>query len=132
MKQQIHEIKRMQQLAGVATKAINEGIDTRMLVKTVRDAINAGSDVEADGELVTQIIPMNGTLVTASGIKMNIQDVGSLKIDGQDVDMPQVAPRQKSTYVPEPVAQSDLVYPPGSRMDEVVNKALKTYRSKNK
>ena len=72
---------------------VKEAVDTRMLVKIIRDAIQAGKDVTADDTLITQIRAIDGTLIGVDGSKMSIRDVNNISINGQPLEFPEVAPQ---------------------------------------
>jgi len=73
-----------------------------------------------------------GRMTLEDGTKLNSNDfadrVPDIKIDGEPIDIPMM-----SSTPPAPLNyQSSNVYPAGSYMDEVVNKALREHRRKQK
>ena len=108
MKNQLNEITRMQQLAGIISEAAFSSTDVNAILKSAKAAIEAGKEVTVDGIEIAKVIPGAGAFVRKDGgptfrIMKLVDKPERIVIDGQ--------PATLSPYEPEYEPQVDTRTP---------------------
>jgi hypothetical protein len=106
-------------------------VDVPRLHQLMSSSHHRGKEVTINGVKVTDVTGI-GNIFLENGEKLNSKEfansVPDIKINNEPIDIPMM-----SSKPPAPLNyKSSDVYPPGSYMDEVVNKALKEHRRKQK
>jgi cell division protein FtsI/penicillin-binding protein 2 len=106
-------------------------VDIPRLHQLISSSHHRGKEVTINGVKVINVTGI-GNIFLENGEKLNSKEfangVPDIKINGEPIDIPMM-----SSKPPAPLNyKSSDVYPPGSYMDEVVNKALKEHRRKQK